>query len=328
LFSYTHPFGLILTCLQCIYSFIAFLQRRQVWKRLLIVYAAFGILYLPWLPLQLRDISGLWLWWMNWVQRPGLAALIELGEYLYGKSTFLILVSVALSGFAVWIDLFRRAKQKDLPLEQRLLNPTMVLLLWLIVPPLVIFLQSRIIEAGRLFLVRYMMFVVPPALLLTARGATLLPLRAAWRYVVYAGLVVMALGNLIFIQDYYTAPAKEQFREAAMMAADAREQYPNTAVVAFVWNPYFIDHYFKQADSPLRVEFLAGQPADLPGLETFLEEKQAPCFWYLTAHRAADPAFLQTLDERYRLLHRQDLIGASARLYALQPGAANGQECR
>ena len=247
--AYTHIFSITLIVFQALWAFVIFLRQRQAIARLILVYGAILLLYLPWLPFLWRDL-GLSQRWYGWNHPPGWYDLAQLGELFYGASTLAIAVGLLLTAWALWSDLRALARQ-DLPITRRLVHPTLLLSVGLFTPPFLAILQSYLTPAVPLFAVRNLILCAPLALVLCARGVYCLPMPGPGRTFVAAALIILSLVNLTLIQKYYSTPTKEQFRQAAWSATRTQAQYPQTAVVAYAWNRMFFDHYFINAGSPL-----------------------------------------------------------------------------
>jgi len=90
---------------------------------------------------------------------------------------------------------------------------TWLLLGWLILPPVLTVIESRLLLP--IVTLRYLLVSLPPAYLLLARAFAALPLPRAGRLLAAGGVVALCLFHLLGPIDYYNRPTKQQFREAA-----------------------------------------------------------------------------------------------------------------
>ena len=79
--------------------------------------------------------------------------------------------------------------------------------------------------------------------------------------------------------------------------------------------------------SERRVQANLGRTDDIRALRRLLRTSGSRHLWYLTGHRRPSARFLTSLDRRYRLVARQDLLRTSVRLYEVpkSPRAGPGR---
>lgn len=134
---------------------------------------------------------------IKWIRRPGVTDLFQLYEHLAGGRSWILLVLMAAAcvggTFRFGRALIERARSWEVWRSQ-------FLLIWLLFPPLLTALLSF---ARPVFLGRYMIFCLPPFLLLAAAGLARLRqgwlLGAAWTAILFMGCQGI---SFVYAQDY------------------------------------------------------------------------------------------------------------------------------
>jgi mannosyltransferase len=308
--AYLHYFGLFLVGFQGIYAILAFVRRRQALVTVVLIYASFILLFLPWLRNTYLDLTGYTITY----QRPTMYSLLKYGYFLYNNSSAVLALACAGFFFVAWKDgraLFRGPRK---PFEDYLLDPTLVLLLWLVAPVLFAFVKSLV--SRPVFVPRNLIICLPAAYLLSARALSLLPLRIRWRSAVAGALTAVLLFHLVVRMDYYRQPTKEQFREAVQYVIDHDAAVGGADLLGFAWTEEHLNFYLERLGSGLRVKQVLGLDAEIPQLETYLDQEHPQRLWYIAAHRIPQQAFLDALAHRMTFVERRDFIGASVWLWA------------
>ncbi len=308
--AYLHYFGLFLIAFQGFYAFVAFLRRRPALIAVLLVYAGFLLLYLPWLPETYRDMTG----YAISYKPPTLRSLLDYGWFLYDYSSRFLALAGAGFLFVLWKDVRALLRGPRKPLGDYLLDPTVTLVLWLVLPVLFAFAKSLV--SRPVFIARNLIICLPAAYLLSARALALLPLRIRWRSAAAILLCGALLYQLIVPMDYYGRPTKQQFREAAQYVIDRDPAVGDASLLGFAWTPEHLNFYFERLGSPLRVGQVLGLEEEIPQLEAYLDRERPRRLWYIAAHRVPEQGFLDALAGRMTLVDKHSFIGATVWLWA------------
>jgi hypothetical protein len=252
-------------------------------------------------------------------QRPTLYTLLKYGYLLYNNSFAILALACAGFLYVAWKDGRALLRGPRKPFEDYLLDPTVLLLVWLVAPVLLAFVKSLV--SRPVFVPRNLIICLPAAYLLSARALSLLPLRARWRSCVAGALTAALLVHLVAGLNYYRQPTKEQFREAAqyVIDRDAAVGGPSAGgadLLGFAWSEEHLNFYLERLGSSLRVKQVLGLDTDIPQLETYLDQEHPRRLWYIAAHRVPQQGFLDALADRMTLVEKHDFIGASVSLWA------------
>lgn len=310
--AYTHYFGLLLVGLQAVTAALCLVRRPRRWLRLLALYAAVALAYLPWVPHLLEDLKLR----SFWIDPPDATALLELYRFQLGRwDSLAILIAVLLAAAGARGLLF---DLRGLPAGERLRravrSPGALLLLWLLAPPVVAWVRSQV--STPVFTLRNLVLTAPALYLLTARAVTrLAPSRRV------GGLAATLLCSLLLLdlgprRGFYRSVTKEQWREAVAHVVAAEEPLSRAPVFAAALHPAYFEYYFRRAGAPREVALVVSG-RDVGALEQRLESAGATHFWYLRAHRAPAPSLRRHLERRHRLVHQEELVGATVQLFAV-----------
>ncbi len=308
--AYLHHMGLFLVVLEGGYAILVFLRRRSAWPSLLLLYGLIVLLYLPWLREMFRDM----LEYQTWIRKPGLGDLVEYGLFLFNYSRYLLLVAVAGLLFVAWREGRRLLKGPRLSWIEILLNPTVVLFVWLVGPVLIAFGKSLV--STPVFIYRNLIICLPAAYLLVARVLSLLPVRQIFRFAAGAALTAALVVHLVVNLAYYEKPTKQQFREAVQYIVERDESTPNAAILGYAWTEEYFNYYFDQLGSSRTVGPVLGTSADIPQLESYLAQEHPKHLWYIAAHKTPDAAFLSALSSKMTLVDQREFIGAHVWLWS------------
>ena len=195
-----------------------------------------------------------------------------------------------------------------------LLNPTFLVLLWLIIPFAIVYIKS--IVSSPVLTNRNLIISLPAIYLLLARSITRLPLKPVYKCIVPIGIVALLISHNMFIKQYYSTPQKEQFREAVnyIVEYDNSSQY-NSIIVGYAWSAKYFDYYFGKKHSSRTVDMLAGQQKDIPILSKMIDEKAPQYLWFISAHRVPDKEFLNYLKSKFSLVTSKTYKGAAVWLF-------------
>lgn len=308
--GYLHYMGLFLIALEGGYAFLVFLRRRSAWPTLLLIYGLSLLLYLPWLREMFIDMFG----YKTWMQPPELKDLLGYAYFLFDYSKPVLLVAVL--GYLVvgWREGGRLLKGPRRGWVAFLLNPTVVLVAWLMGPVLIAFVKSLV--SIPVFIYRNLMISLPPAYLLLARGLSLLPVRRLWRFAAVGTLTAGLVAFLIVDMDYYQKPTKQQFREVVQYVVERDDSVPDAAILGYAWTEEHFNYYFRRLGSTRRVGQVLGEPSDIPQLESYLAREQPAHLWYIVAHKTPNADFLAALSGKMKLVEHEKFIAAEVWLWA------------
>jgi mannosyltransferase len=310
---YLHYFGLFLVALQAAMLLLA----PRAARRVLLLYAPVGLVYLPWLPAMLHQ-SGM----EHWLWPPTYRDVLWFLRDLFNYSAVLTVVAfalLALGGLRALYDM--RGSEPSL---ERLL-PGGLLVAWFVVPPVLIYALSY---AWRpLFFPRFLIICLPAVYLLLARSVFRLfggrPLAGA---VATAALAVVFLGGLVLNwpigADYYAHGEnhlREQYREAAAYAAS--QAGPRTVMAQCGWGGEYVsvpdryDYYFERMGS---AEGPGPHVCNLDELRTFMRRFDGGDYdrlIYLRMHVSGTEPVTQALHDKVGSPHREDFIGGEVWVY-------------
>jgi hypothetical protein len=311
--AYTHYFGLLLIGVQAVVASLRLLPRPRLLPALGAVYCAILVAYAPWIPHLLEDVRLE----SFWIRPPEAGALLDLYRYQLGRwDALAVLVALLLAAaWTRWILLDTREQPLATTLRRSLASPAALLAAWLLAPPIVAWVRSRL--AAPVFTLRNLVLTAPALYQLMARSVTRL---APGRAGALAGALLCAL--LLFDlgprRGFYSAVTKEQWREAVSHVLDADAPLSAMPVFAAALDPAYFEYYFQRNEAPRQV-FLLVSGRHLDALERELERSGATHFWYLQAHREPARSVRRHLESRHRLVQQEDLVGATVRLYAVGP---------
>ena len=149
-----------------------------------------------------------------------------------------------------------------------------------------------------------------------ARGMTSLPIPARVIHV-GAAVVLIAMCARTITSGYYTAPHKDQFREAVAVVTNQEAQYPNAALVVYAQLPFAFDYYLERFGSTLRPALVGGKEKDIETMRAFVRDRKPAYIWYLCTEPFPQNGFVDYLNTDFRVVGVQQFLRANAML--LQP---------
>ena len=186
-------------------------QLRRAWITI-------GLAVLPLLVFVAKTGAGP----IRWIQRPGIRYLLESYEHLAGGNNWVLLVLFAVSCVAAVMPVGKQLFARDQSWQTW---RAQFLLIWLIFPVLLTVLLSF---ARPVFLGRYMIFCLPPLLILVAAG--LGRLRAAWLLAaVLSGILLLGLQGVFFVYGHDFDDERDASGAASDFILDHSE--PGDAIV-------------------------------------------------------------------------------------------------
>jgi uncharacterized membrane protein len=308
--SYLHYFGLFFTLLQAAFMGLYFLRRPHTWIRLFGLYAVILLAYLPWI---VRAVNLFFIGRsLNWSNDPSSDAFWRFALFLFNNSPFLtnlVLLLWAVLLTQVILTIWRQPESR----RPNLLSPGTLLIIWLVIPVLLVYARVHISEG--IWTNRNFLIVAPAAYLLIARTITQLPYRRAAVPLVALTLLGIIIYQLLWVQNYYTRPRKEQFREAIAVIVENELVYPEAPIIGWAWHRTYFDYYFIHWMSARRVDQMLGQQSDIAQAEAFIAAADSRYIWYITAHRPPDPEFISFLHSEMDTVLHQSFIKADVWLF-------------
>ena len=228
---YTH---ILSPLILLVYTVVAMLYPDQ-WRRQRRPWlVSMACLTLPYLPLAVWQIPLLWGGFQSGHPYYGLRDMTSLllQLYSYGLITFAGLMPMVLFIFLLLGGLF---------LRQRIHQPNrLVLLAWLLLPPLAVYLISWRVQ---IFEDRYLIYITPAFYLLTALGLHLINSQARWLGGLCLGLIL--LNNATGIWQQQSQPLKADFRSAATYLTTHRLS-TTPIMIQTPYLHYTLDYYYSE----------------------------------------------------------------------------------
>jgi 4-amino-4-deoxy-L-arabinose transferase-like glycosyltransferase len=200
--TYSHPLGMLMVGTLVLTSFLQRQAFRTSWRRWLVIHLAVAAAVLPWVGKYLdhapESTSG------------SIPLRFLLGTpiaFIGGNFKVLLVCSLLIA-----YGLCRFCRREDGHFRVNLENPpsSVSLLIWLIVPPFILYVYSRI--AHPIFgPARYTLYVGPAYLILVSRGLAKLP----WTLSLAAAGVGAGLSGTMLLSDVYRSDLKADWRGAA-----------------------------------------------------------------------------------------------------------------
>jgi mannosyltransferase len=310
---YLHYFGLFLIGLQGLAALWIIRARRQKLKSAFSLYLVILAAFLPWIPVTLRFLHP-----VAFITRPVylLASFVEYIEFFFNQSAILTLIVVGLTALAFLPTVFRRLKQRE-SFQIDLWSPTPLLIAWLIVPFVIIFCVSQFLP---MLVFRYMLIALPAAYLLLARSITRLTARFTpiGQAALSIALAAAFMYNLLVVDQNYTQPHKDQFREAAASVVQRADLYPQAYILSYAYGNYF-NYYFQHFGSSARVDLNLYSNDQVPAVSAALERVQPKYIWLISGFIEPNDGLLNYLDQNYQLIDQQPFLHAGVWLYQKKP---------
>ena len=305
--AYLHYFGLLLVVLQgAALAALAYGTLRNV----MLLYIPVAVAYLPWLPSMVHQSrsgahSG----------EPTLQVMPDYFQFLFGRSGLLSLAAWTLLCFLFirgWDDLRSRRKGRGIP-------PGVLLAAWALGPFIVAYVASQPMLTDENLLVS-----LPAVYLLLARSVTrTFSGRAAtiFQATVAVGLAAVGLAYLLFSMDYYTTPAKEQIREAALYVTG--HEGKDTLVVRCDTGDR-LDFYLKTGETGERNDVEACEARDFPNIEDRVKEGDFREVFHFISGKDPDPQMVSMFQRNFQPVDYERFDGASVVVYKVRPSVPGG----
>jgi len=309
---YLHYYGLFLVTLQGCLAMVLLIRSGRAVFRVVAVYACILLAFAPWATSMMSQMAGSA---GSWIPAPLPTAFLSLIASLFdGVSVLLILGLYECLALTKLYSLLH-ADHEQRP--QNLLDSSSLLLVaWLVFPFALVYGVSVI---GKPILTnRNLIILLPPAYLLLARAVTQLPVKRFARGMIAIGLIGLFSYNLLFVIHYYEQPTKEPFREAVRFVLNEADPQKNTVVLSYVYNPAFLDYYFKRLGAEQRVDLNAGEDVEIPKLTKLLDERKPDRIWYIYSDMTRvppSPKVLALLSRHAPTMQRTSFLGVQVLLF-------------
>jgi mannosyltransferase len=305
--AYLHYFGLLLVVLQgAALAALAYGTLQSV----LLLYVPVALAYLPWLPsMAHQSRSG------TQSGEPTLQVLPDYFQFLFGRSGLLSLAAWTLLCFLLirgWDDLRPRRKGRGIP-------PGLPLAAWALGPFIVAYVASPSMLTDENLLVS-----LPAVYLLLARSVTRTfsgRAAAVFQGTMAVGLAAVGLAYLLFSMDYYTTPAKEQVREAALYVVG--HEGKDTLVVRCDTGDRF-DFYLKTSETGERNDIEACETRDFPKIEKRVKEGDYQEIFHFISGKDPDPQMISMFQRNFQPVDYERFDGASVVVYKVRPSVPEG----
>lgn len=297
LLIYTHYFGILVLVSQFVLILSAWRQKKDKdYFKILFSQVGITLLYLPQIAIMKSKMNIA----ETWIKKPHFDFFLHYFYEYWGKNEIFFLLAL----LCIFCFFYFRKKEE--------LSETLLLVIWVTVP--LILAYGRSIFSTPILTSRNTIIILPPLIMMTARGITknedlLVPLLVA--------VSIAGLCSLFITNDYYYRVTKQQFREVADVVLEAKAVQDQSLVIACAWNTNYFDYFFKQAHSPLRVSGIYDEKEDIPALDALVQKSQKKYLWYLIGHKYPSQEFLQYLEKRYKLMGTRQFNGSSFFLFAL-----------
>jgi mannosyltransferase len=307
--SYLHYYGTLFVALQGVFAALFLLNRPRTIIHIFIVYALILLAFIPWIPTMLSQLPGDP---ASWIPEPKISDFFLYLSFLFNYSPTLLFIILTLYGSLFFIHYYN-FREKKVQFTSVLTSPTLLLTLWLLVPFAIAFIISLI--SNPILTNRNLIISLPAAYLLIARAITQLPINWKTQQIVTFFIIGFSLYHLIFIMGYYSKPYKTQFREAAEYVATEQSDYENSVILAYVWNPAYLEYYFHKKGFGQKVDLIAGEEKDIPRVSELINKKNPDFIWFINAHKSPSLKLINFLEDNFTLINHADFLGANIWLF-------------
>ena len=267
LLIYTHYFGAFILLFEYIFILIFFKDYRKCLKEIVISGVAIFILYLPWLPVLMRqvsdknylnlyfgknilwDIAKIFVQFNSWIT-PDFPTRVALREIYHSfnmdvlasffHTTFLGLITIlCVLGITLVLGICFIAavfKNKKIGMHNFKNKNVIFVLLWLLIPIVVPVIITLIFPQSPVFgFVQYAIFASPAYYLLASKGIV-----KSKKYTLLLSIIVLL--SVLPLYSYYANFDKSQWREAASYL-DANRQNSEAVLVVAPSNMLAVNYY-------------------------------------------------------------------------------------
>lgn len=331
--AYLHYFGLYCILLQAIATALLLVGDKRKLAIMGLTYAGVFALYLPWFFIFLRHSGSYPLLW----PRPNPATLLNYYAFIFNRSYWILGLCAGL--VAVWGVCggvrWARKRNRSITITNTSTNidgarnapcswsaasrlnswhipPGLFLLAWLIVPPVVIYVRSRV--STPIFTPRYLIFCAPPAYILLARAVSELGRNTALSFAAAGALATLFVAHLVFVKHYYISPWKEQFREAVAYVL-SQDGGRKSLILGGATGPEHYNYYFTHQSGKAREIVFGYRAQDLPQVQKQIAERRPDFVWLMFFDKLPEKGFFEGLKQRMRLLSAKNFLGGGVALF-------------
>jgi uncharacterized membrane protein len=308
---YTHYFGMILFALHGIGAYIIRLKDPKQILQNTKVYLVIGLGYLPWIPSALEQSTHMEK--ISWVDKPTITVFPAYISFILNRSHFLAIVALLILAFLLVNLVHSYLNNKDRNLASLLSSPDFLLGYWLVIPITLTAIISVVWKP--IYTQRNLLLSLPAAYILLSRAFFSLPINRAVKSILIIFFGCVAFYQMIFIQNYYVIPYKEQFREAVYHVVESKHDLHAPMVIGQVLYPDYLDYYFQRRDTTLRVSMVVNRETDITAVIDEIKSKDPNAIWYLAAHYGPDQEILEYLKANYNITEHYILSGAQVWLF-------------
>jgi uncharacterized membrane protein len=320
--EYFQYLGLFLHILLGLTSVIIFIKRPKYILRMVIIFGVIALALVPWLPYALHQVSV----GAEWIQKPKLLAFGYFLAFLFNLSPYVLGIAVILTSILLWQTI-----KSKFPKENFFMNKELFLFLWLVLPFTIIFIKSLVSKPA---LTYYSLIIsAAPAYILFAKSITSIKIKQSYQNILALIIFGFISWQLIFDMNYYGQPykdhfmvfgkkfkkrTKQMFREAAQYVQTNDEKYPNSLIAAYVWFPDYFNYYFEKNKFDKKVDLHILDIKDTVKFKDLSALKDKDFLWVIRGHKDIDTVLNDWLDNRFKLIHYEPMIGADVRLYQIE----------
>ena len=185
---------------------------------------------------------------------------------------------------------------------------TKFLILWAVIPYAVVYFKS--IVSQPILITRAMIFIIPAIYLLEARAISKIKFNK-----IEKRLIVFIVSIFLSFQtyNYYTAPNKEQYREAAFYVA--KEDQELNSILTCGDSAFGLNYYLKKFDVDKKCYKIHRK--SINQLQEKIQTNNPQYLWLLSAHKQLSSEFLNSLQKKLHLkfIRHKKFIGADVYLY-------------
>ncbi|MGB2895276.1 MAG: glycosyltransferase family 39 protein [Anaerolineales bacterium] len=308
---YTHYFGVILLTLQGIGAYILRLKDLKKLLQNTKIYLLIGLGYLPWIPSALEQFTHMGK--ISWIDKPAITVFPAYISFILNRSHALAIIALLLLTFLLVKIFYDFLNMKDRSLASLLSSPDFILGYWLVIPVMLTAIISVMWKP--IYTQRNLLISLPAAYILLSRAFFQLPFHRFVKRTLIVFFGCSALFQMIFIQQYYVFPHKEQFRDAAYHVLESKHELQAPMIIGQVAFPDYLDYYFQRRGVSFRVNLVINRETDIRDCIDTVKSKNPGAIWYVAAHYKPDEEFFKYLEDNYFITEHIPLLGAEVWLF-------------
>ncbi len=307
---YIHYFGTYLIFLHGIFLLIIAVREKKYFYEWLIIYSLIFILFLPWLPsmiFQLKGGVGTGIY-----SAPNFEELFNYMIYINNNYRIVIFITFLLT-ISLFLSIYKNKKFRVLEIFKSLKIETIFLLTWFMIPLLIIVLFSHLVKP--VFSFKNMIIAYAPMPILLSRLIVKSNFNNVTKNLFIFLFISFLIYNLVFVQQYYSKPTKEQFREVVKYVISEYNQEQKPDIFALSYASEYFDYYFQKFNTNIKVNECVQIENENEEIEAALSRCYSNKLWLMSAHKLPNEKLLKIINMNYHLVHQKNFIGAQAALY-------------